>query len=190
MGRYAALINSIQTNGFGQTFDWSSNQLSRNETFKEYLQKEYCFEKKLKILEKNRAVSSLQIKKLRKIFTEAMRMTPKPALNHGDIRLKNVIVGKNGKINAIIDWEGCTSNIAPQWELSLALHDHGIDGMQHFLKGYGINHVKFKEIAPLIKAFNITNYAAAIEGIADAKDSERLEQYRTRLSGAFDLYSL
>lgn len=190
MGRYAALINSIQTNGFGQTFDWSSNQLSRNETFKEYLQKEYCFEKKFKILEKNRAVSAEQIKKLRKIFTEAMRMTPKPALNHGDIRLKNVIVGKNGKINAIIDWEGCTSNIAPQWELSLALHDHGIDGMQHFLEGYGLNHAKFRDIAPLIKAFNITNYAAAIENIVQAKDTQRLEQYRTRLSGAFDLYSL
>lgn len=39
MGRYAALINSIRTNGFGQTFDWSENQLSRNETFKDYLKK-------------------------------------------------------------------------------------------------------------------------------------------------------
>ncbi len=190
MGRYAALINSIQTNGFGQTFDWSSNQLSRNGTFKEYLQKEYCFESKLKILVKHRAISSIQKKKLQKIFTEAMKLTTKPVLNHGDMRLKNVITDKMGKINAIIDWEGCTSNIAPQWELSLALHDLGIDEMQVFLEGYGLNRAKFREMAPLIKAFNITNYAAAIEEIVKAKNTARLELYRTRLSGALDLYSL
>lgn len=109
-------------------------------------------------------------------------------LNHGDIRLKNVIADKDGKINAVIDWEGCTSNIA-QWELSLALHDLGIDGMQHFLEGYGLKDTKLREIMPLVKAFNVTNYASAIEEFAKAKDKARLEQYRTRLSGALDLYS-
>jgi Ser/Thr protein kinase RdoA (MazF antagonist) len=43
MGRYAALINSISTDGFGSTFDWSNNRLSRKETWKEYLQKDGCF---------------------------------------------------------------------------------------------------------------------------------------------------
>ena len=37
MGRLGALINSVPTIGFGKTFDWSGNQLSRNETCKEYL---------------------------------------------------------------------------------------------------------------------------------------------------------
>lgn len=189
MGRYAALINSIPTKGFGQTFDWSENQLSRTETFKDYLQKEYCFEAKLAILEKHRAISAQQKKKLQKIFDEAVKLSPKPMLNHGDIRLKNVIADKHGKINAIIDWERCTSNIAPQWELSLALHDLGIDGMQHFLEGYGLKPAKLREIMPLVKAFNIANYAAAIEKFAQRKDKARLEQYRTRLSGALDLYS-
>lgn len=190
MGRIAALINTIPTSGFGQTFDWSSNQLSLNKTYKDYLDKEYCFDSKLDILEKHRAISSEQRKRLEKLFGEAAKIRTKPVLNHGDIRLKNVIADKDGKINAIIDWEGCTSNIAPQWELSIALHDLGIDGMQHFLAGYGIKDAKLKEMMPLIKAFNVTNYAAAIEEIVKSKDKAMLEQYRTRLSGALDLYSL
>ncbi len=46
-GRFAALINSIPTKGFGKTFDWSGNQLSRVETRMEYLQKDLKFEKRL-----------------------------------------------------------------------------------------------------------------------------------------------
>ena len=190
MGKFAALINTIPTDGFGNTFDWSSNLLSRNETWKDYLQKEWQFESKLKILEKQRMILDKQSKELHKILADAMKLKPNPRLNHGDIRLKNVIVDEVGKINAIIDWEHCTSNLAPHWELSLALHDLSIDGKQYFLEGYGLSEKKLREIAPLMKAINLINYAPAIEGMAQAKDTARLEQYRTRLSGALDFYSL
>jgi aminoglycoside phosphotransferase (APT) family kinase protein len=190
LGRYAALINSIKTKGFGKTFDWSSNQLSLNETWKDYLKKEYKFEERLKFLEKHRMISAGQYKKLEKIFAEALKLKPKPALNHGDLRLKNVIADDEGKIKAIIDWENCVSNIAPEWELSIALHDLGIDEKQMFLEGYGISEKKIAEIAPLTKAFNIVNYTPEVERFIESKDKSKLEQYRTRLSGKLDLYSL
>ena len=190
MGRYAALINSIPTKGFGKTFDWSGNQLSRNETWKEYLQDELEYEKRLEILEKYQVTSPAQIKQLRKILAEAVKMKPIPALNHNDMRLKNVIADEKGKICAVIDWEGCTSNFAPAWELSIALHDLWIDEKQTFLEGYGISAAEVGEIAPLMKAFNFINYAHAVERIANRKDTARLEQYRNRLSGVLDLYSL
>jgi hypothetical protein len=81
-------------------------------------------------------------------------------------------------------------NLAPHWESSLALHDLGIDEKQEFLEGYGISKKKFLEIVPLIKAFNIINYAPTIEKMAENKEKEKLEQYRTRLGGELDLYSL
>jgi aminoglycoside phosphotransferase (APT) family kinase protein len=190
MGRYAALINSIPTKNFGATFDWSSNQLSRNEDWKDYLEKELKVENKLQILEKSRAVSPATIKQLQKIFETAAKLKFKPALNHGDIRLKNVIVDEAGKIKAFIDWEDCTSNLAPQWELSLALHDLWIDEKQYFLTGYNLSEKKLREIAPLVKAFNLVNYASVIEQLSEAKDNIKLEQYRTRLEGYLDLYSL
>ncbi|MBC7795587.1 MAG: phosphotransferase [Pyrinomonadaceae bacterium] len=189
MGRAAALINSIPTSGFGGTFDWSNNLLSRNETWGEFLQNELRWETKLETLEKHKMLRENQSKSLHKIFTAAQKLKPKPALNHGDIRLKNVIVNEAGEINAILDWENCTSNLAPQWELSLALHDLSIDEKQDFLKGYGIREKDFVEIAPLIKAFNAINYAPEIERLAEANDKECLEHYRTRLGGSLDLYS-
>src|SRR5436309_6692038 len=51
LGEHAAVINSIRTTGFGETFDWSENRLPLNSSFKEYLTDEYCYKKKLKVLE-------------------------------------------------------------------------------------------------------------------------------------------
>jgi len=48
---------------------------------------------------------------------------------------------------------------------------------------------KLKKIMPLVKAFNVTNYAAAIENAVQSKDKTRLDQFRTRLCGTLDLYS-
>lgn len=189
MGRYAALINSISTEGFGKVFDWSSNQLSRNETWSDFLASEILIESRLKIFKKYKIFTPQKLKKLRTTLESAEKKSLKPFLNHGDMRLKNVLVDKDGKIVAIIDWEDCISSLAPQWELSIALHDLSIDEKQEFLDGYGINDKKFAEIAPLTKAINIINYAPYVEQIADAGDDVQLEKYKTRLNGMLDLYS-
>lgn len=190
MGRLAALINSIHTKNWGATFDWSNNQLSRNKTWKEYVENEYRYEDKLTVLEKHKIISPAQSKNIRRTFAHAVKMKPKPALNHGDIRLKNVLADEKGKITAIIDWENCTSNLAPHWELSLALHDLNIDEKQHFINGYGLTPKKMQDIVPLAKAFNMLNYTSEVERLADLKDRDGLEKIRLRTSGVFDLYSL
>lgn len=190
MGKCAALINSIPTTGFGYTFDWSSNQLSRNETWSDYLHKELQPETRLQILEKYKMLSPKDLKKLRSTIREMTGWTPKSSLNHSDIRLKNIIVNEDGKITAVIDWENCISQVSPHWELSLALHDLSIDEKQEFLAGYGLREKKVAEIAPFMKALNLINYAPEIEHLVRAKDTAQLEHYRTRLSGALDFYSL
>ena len=190
MGRIGAAINSIKTKGFGETFDWSDNRLSFNNSFKEYLETEYNFGEKIETLKKHRMLSPQQAKKLERTFTEAAKSRAHPVLTHGDLRLKNVIADEDGKIKAIIDWEGCISSIAPAWELSIALHDLGIDEMQFFLEGYGITEKKLSDSMPLIRAFNIANYAAAVAGIAAAKNKPLLAHYRLRLGGMLDLYSV
>ena len=190
MGRYAALINAIPTSGFGGTFDWSSNQLSRQETWKEYLHKELNLEARLETLTRHKIMPPKQLKQLRAILEGVSRWHPKPTLNHSDIRLKNVIVKEDGEIAALIDWEDCMSNISPYWDLSIALHDLSIDEKEEFLAGYGIAEKKMLEIAPLIKAFNLINYAPEIDRLVAAKEVARVKHYRVRLSGALDLYSL
>lgn len=189
MGRLAALINTVKTDGFGATFDWSSNQLSRNESWQEFLEKELNYENRLKTLEKHKMLDAAQSKQIHKILTDAGKKRQKPSLTHGDIRLKNVMVTDEGKITALLDWEDSTSNLAPQWELSIALHDLSIDEKHEFLEGYDLKPQKLVEAMPLVKAINLINYAPEIERIAHEKDSAKLEQYRLRLNGTLDFYS-
>jgi aminoglycoside phosphotransferase (APT) family kinase protein len=190
MGRYASIINSIRTKGYGETFEWSRNKLSRQATWQHYLKDEYRWEEKVETLDKHRLLSPAQSKQIRKIFRDATKLTSRTSLNHSDMRLKNVIADDNGKIVAIIDWEKSTSNIAPQWEFSIALHDLGIDEKQRFIEGYGLTARKIAEIAPLVKAFNMLNYTSEIDNLAAAKDKAGIERVRMLFSGVFDLYSL
>ncbi|MBM6592688.1 phosphotransferase family protein [Microvirga pudoricolor] len=191
MGRLTATIHSIKTSGFGHTFDWSNNQLSRNETWKDYLHGELKVGTRLAILEKEKMLDPAPLKRMKAVVREMERWKdPKPVLNHGDMRLKNVMVDEDGTITAVIDWEFCSSNLAPYWDLSLALHDLSIDAKQEFLKGYGLSEAELREMAPVIKAINLLNYAPFVERAAAEGDKPMLEQYRTRLSGALDLYAI
>jgi aminoglycoside phosphotransferase (APT) family kinase protein len=189
MGRFAALINSVPTDGFGSVFDWSSNQLSRNETWKEYLHNELRLDARLALLKKYRILTPKKLEQVRFILEKAGKRSLKPRLSHGDIRLKNVLVDDSGKITALLDWEHCVSTLAPQWELSLSLHDLTIDEKQEFLTGYGLPSKKLTEMAPVIKALNVINYAPFVEQFANLNDKAQLEHYKLRLSGALDLYS-
>lgn len=191
MGRLTALIHGIETSGFGHTFDWSSNRLSRNETWKEYLHGELKVQPRLAVLEQHQMLGKDQLKALRAIICDMESWNdPKPTLNHGDMRLKNVVVDEAGRITAVIDWEFCTSNVAPYWDLSLALHDLSIDANDEFLTGYGLTEAELRETAPVLKAINLLNYAPYVERAAEEGDKPKLERYRTRLSGALDFYSL
>lgn len=190
MGRLTALIHTIPTSGFGHTFDWSSNQLSRKETWAEYLKRELNIEQRLKVLETNKMLSKPQLKTLHTTLKEIEGLEADTVLNHGDMRLKNVMADAAGKITAVIDWEFCSSNVAPYWDLSLGLHDLSVDAKQAFLGGYGISEKEVRDMAPVLKVLNVINYVPFVERAAEEKDERRLEQYRTRFSGALDLYSL
>ena len=50
-----------------------------------------------------------------------------------------MLLDEKGRSCTILDWENCTSNLAPYWELSIALHDLCIDEKEQFLEGYGLS---------------------------------------------------
>jgi len=189
MGEYAAIINSIHTEGFGTNFDWTNNG-KQNDSWDKYLREEFELEKRLQILSTNRMISEAQLKELLRIIDEVQTSKLKTSLNHSDVRLKNVIVDDGGDIAAIVDWEDCVSTIAPEWEVSIALHDLSIDEKQAFMDGYGLSIQQIEEMAPLIKAFNILNYSPTIERASAAGDQKTLGEIKLRLDGCFDLYSL
>jgi aminoglycoside phosphotransferase (APT) family kinase protein len=189
IGKYAQIINSIETENFGSNFDWTTNG-PQHSTWAEYMDNEWQVERRLDVFTQHKVFSSQQVQNLRKILEDTRTMRVEPRLIHGDLRLKNVIVDDDGEIAAILDWEECLSTIAPQWELSISLHDLSIDEKDLFIEGYGLDPRQVQEMSRLIKAFNIVNYSDAIAQAAETGDHKNLAQFRLRLSGALDLYSL
>jgi aminoglycoside phosphotransferase (APT) family kinase protein len=189
MGRYAQIINSIPTKHFGKNFDWTTNK-PKLSTWSNFIDEERELDERIQLFSELRILSKRELKHLRKIVDESRTLRTKPSLNHSDLRLKNVIVDDDGEIAAIIDWEECLSVIAPQWELSISLHDLSIDEKHLFLEGYGLSPEQAGEMSPLIKALNILNYRDAITHAIEKDDQKTLANIKLRLTGALDLYML
>ena len=190
LGKYSKLIHSIPTTGYGKVFDWSKNKLSKNNSWIEFLDKEYEVSKAISFFEKHNILSKGKLKKLVSMFSKIRKWKHQPTLNHGDLRLKNVIANKQGHLKAIIDWEHCNSNVAPYWDFAIALHDLSIDGKQHFLDGYGLDAVEFNNMSYAMTAFNLVNYIPALNKLIEEKNENILQLYKLRLNGAMDLFSL
>lgn len=112
-----------------------------------------------------------------------------PRLNHGDLRLKNVLVDDSGRITAIIDWENAMAAPAPEWDLALALHDLSVDQKDAFLDGYAIEHAALESAHPAVVALNLLHYAPFVDAAARAGDDQRLRHYRRRFARLHDLYT-
>jgi hygromycin-B 4-O-kinase len=190
MGAHAAAINSIATSDFGHIFDWSRNRLSRSHSWKDYLADNFKAAERVEALARHKILRPANLKKLRAAVRKLPGLKAQPTLNHGDLRLKNVMLNDKGKISAIIDWEHATSNWAPCWELAISLHDLGIDEKEAFLDGYGIAPKEFEKISGTIKVLNVLHYGPIVEGAAKAKDRLALARFERRLNGALDLFSV
>ena len=189
MGRYAAIINSINTKGFGSNFDWNDHA-PKIPTWDEYLDQEFQLPQRLEFFAMHQILSETKLNNLSRIIDETRSGDISPSLNHSDLRLKNLIVDDDGAITAIIDWDECLSTVAPQWELSIALHDLGIDEKQAFIEGYGLRPEQLEQMMPLIKVFNILNYQAAFASAIEQNDQKKFSETKLRLNGTLDLFSL
>ena len=189
MGRAASCLHKIRTHGFGTVFDWSSNSLSRHETWAGYIADGFDVEGRIKILLRYRMVNLRQAEILRRTAARVTRWRQRPGLHHGDLRLKNVLVDQDtGRIAALIDWESCASMPGSTWDLSLALHDLGIDDKEAFLTGYGMKPKTYTDALAFIRCFNMLNYAHAVRSAGEQKEHKCLAWLRLHLAGALDLY--
>ena len=92
VGRYAAMIHSIPTKGFGHIFDWSQNTLSKNDSWKEYLERELNVDHRLSILTKHKILPDIVATRIKKELNKMRKWDLPTCLHHGDLRLKNIMV--------------------------------------------------------------------------------------------------
>ncbi len=194
LGRIARAVHGIRTVGLGPRFTWDEGGAGRasasdGSMWPEYLRHELRAHDRLDRLTSLGMIEGRQEESLRQTLAEVEAWDGPPILNHGDLRLKNVVVGAEGHILGLIDWESSVSVVGPHWDLSIALHDLSIDAKQAFLTGYGLSDDEIRQAAPIWRLFNVLNYVPTIDQLVDADDTEERGRMRTRLSGALDLYA-
>ncbi len=190
LGQLASIIHTIPTRGYGSHFGWSSNKLSIHKSWEEFLGKELDLRKRLDLLKRNKMITAASFRNILVVLKDMFQWKGRPILQHGDLRLKNVMVNKQGHIKALIDWEECISSIGPAWDLSIALHDLPVDGQQRFLEGYGMSVKKLIGLKDYLKTFNLLNYAPVIEQLKREKNNQAMAYYRARMHGAMDLFAI
>ena len=154
----------------------------------DYLASELKPDERLGVLDALRALTVPEREALQATLSQMLRWRRPPVLLHGDLRLKNLIIGPDDdRIRALIDWEDCLTAPAPEWDLSIALHDLGPDDKEAFLEGYGLTPARFARIAPAVRALNILNYAWAMRQGLEEGQRERVAWLKARLRGVFDL---
>ena len=194
LGRIAAIIHTIPTAGYGPQFSWvgrsEDGETNVTSSWSAYLHEELHAHHRLGVLHANGMLTDRQHDALRSTLHDVARWTDAPVLNHGDLRLKNVMVDHEARIVGVIDWEVAVSSIGPHWDISLALHDLGVDAKQSFLEGYGMPEADVRAGAPVWRLFNTLNYAPLLEAMLAQRDNAAVDRLRTRLLGALDLYSV
>src|SRR5687768_16134473 len=91
IGHFAAIINSIKTNGFGTNFDWN-DAAPKIQTWSDYLDQEYQIQDRLEFFATHQLLPQNEFDELSRVIDETRTADIRPALNHSDLRLKNVIV--------------------------------------------------------------------------------------------------
>lgn len=189
LGAAARKLHGIETQGFGDTFDWSANELSRCHCFGDWLDR-LDWRERIAALRRDAIIDEAREAALLATLEDIARDDALPArLNHGDLRLKNIIIDNTDAIVALIDWEDAISAPPELWDLPLALHDLGPDEAQAFLSGYGMDPDRAIALRPRWAAMNAIHYAPFVGAASDAGDQSALRWFRARLMGAFDLFT-
>jgi hygromycin-B 4-O-kinase len=186
LGQYARKLHGETLGQFGghqggETAPWTG--------WADFLQHEYDMDRRLYQL---LALGLLDEFTAQRVADVVLRLGEgrEPRLNHGDLRLKNVLIEEgSGRISAIIDWENAIAAPSPEWDLALALHDLTVDQKDAFLDGYGIEHEELVAARPTLAALNLLHYAPFADDAARTGDEQRLRHYRRRFARLHDLYS-
>lgn len=188
LGECAARLHSVRTQGFGRAIGTGQLGPALWPNWAEFLDNELRLRERLQLLDRMQLLAAPARRQLDISLQEMRGWRRRPVLQHGDLRLKNVMVSpEDGRIVALLDWEDCLSAPAPFWDLAIALHDLGPDEKEAFLEGYRLTPGRFERMAPVLRVLNLLNYAWVIGQASGNGQRRQVAWLKARLRGAFDV---
>jgi Ser/Thr protein kinase RdoA (MazF antagonist) len=186
LGQYARKLHQDSLDRYGGQHD---GMTARWETWLDFLDHEFELDRRVRDLRSLHLIDDTVARRTVDVV-RALGESRTPRLNHGDLRLKNVLIDhESGRISAIIDWEDAIAAPAPEWDLALALHDLTVDEKDAFLDGYAFGDGDLRAAPAVLAALNMLHYAPFAVAAERAGDEDRMRHYRRRFAGLYDLYS-
>lgn len=186
LGKYARLIHSIGVQGFGARLS-EITQGNPQESWRRYL--EYNIESLTENdpLIQRRVLTRLQSKLIRDFFADLRRHEFTFGLIHGDISLRNTIVGKCGRVH-LLDWGSAEGGIVPHHDLVEMLMMNMLAGdpedaqIRAFLDGYGMSQAEFKQMMPELESLLVLRTLNYLRSMVDLNREEVADSvFRARL---------
>jgi Ser/Thr protein kinase RdoA (MazF antagonist) len=176
MGRLAAQLNQVTSDHYGSPLPWTEKAYSKNWHRYISFEIEHCVGDVERLVPAMFEASAL--KDIKRRFDELKKWRFSPALNHGDLILKNVILDEGGKIVSVIDWDDAIYHRAPAYEIMSITRDNLPEDIEYFLEGYGISEKEYKAIQPQINvllALKLMQYLPSIcrQGNTDLANAVR-----------------
>lgn len=106
-----------------------------------------------------------------------------PSVIHGDLSLKNVLIGPQGAVSGILDWDELLSARAPHQELSSTFLWTTPEESAAFLRGYGITKAQWLSMKPeveLLQLHKLADYFLFFNS-PQAKDPSRAAEMRAKI---------
>lgn len=193
LGRYAGLVHSIRVPGFGLKLSEMTRGDAR-ESWRRHLEYNIGSLTEDDPLLGLKVMTPPESKIIRGIFAGLRGREFNFGLNHGDISLKNVIVGAGGRVT-LLDWGSAEAAAVPHHDLIEMLKmnmregDPGDEDILAFIDGYGISHAELERMMPelesllLLRAFDKLRWALEWNvGALDKFVRHAREAARRRLS--------
>ncbi|MEM7115823.1 MAG: aminoglycoside phosphotransferase family protein [Chloroflexota bacterium] len=165
IGRLAQQINTIPVHGYG---DWLDDAATRrfHPSWESYVgwYLDFIFDGQLV---DTAVLTTAQANKAQKLLAQLLDWRFEQRLCHGNLALKNVIVGDNGACT-IIDWGNSAAQRAPHFEVAeVAAWDVDERGIRPFLAGYGLTQTQYAAMQPELELLQLWRWLDAIRWAMD-----------------------
>ena len=146
MGKLLKIIHNIKTDGYGEIFNWSQNQLSRVNSWQDYLNNTFHIDESIQYFIDNDIYPKTVIDRIQYVFNDLKSFKFSPILCHNDYLEKNILINSNGSISSVLDWELAISShpfrdLGKTWRDMIFLKRDKY--VEKFFEGYGLSRNKY-----------------------------------------------
>jgi|SRR3989338_2388129 len=194
LGKYAKIIHSIKTYGFGERQGKKLGNFKQNwRKYVNYNINSLTNNRDDKLIVLN-ALNISQSKKVKEIFKKIKNKKYQFGLNHGDLVLWNTLVEKSGKVN-LLDWEFSESHVIPHFDFicTLRLRYDGNtkpkkEEWNQFLQGYNMSIKQFEKLRPEIYHLALLISVDRLRWVIEhSPSSQKLKKYTNTLKKMLEL---